>query len=485
MFAELARMGFEKPYTKLTFYKAFFLAQSKFLIHIILQCMNAKRIVWNEFSSSMASAVICLAIGFLQLMINDQVSDLSSHTTKYTSIALTQKVFANMRRVGRGFSDVDTPLFDGMLVQQQVHDDVADDVANTNDVVRLQALIDKRKVIITEDMIRQDLRLDDAENIDCLPNEEMFAELARMGFEKPYTKLTFYKAFFLAQSKFLIHIILQCMNAKRIVWNEFSSSMASAVICLAIGRKFNFLKYIFDSLVRNVDSSSKFYMYLGFLQLMINDQVSDLSSHTTKYTSIALTQKVFANMRRVGRGFSDVDTPLFDGMLVQHQVHDDVADDVANVVIDADAEPTPPLPILLLHHLLNKHLSLHHHKLRMHPNRGKIAELDADEDVTMEEVAVKVTKDADDDEVKPAELKEVIGVVTIAKLMTKVVTTVATTITATPMLKASATRRRKGVVIRDPEETATPSVFVNSEPKSKDKGKGILVKEPKPLKKQA
>nr|GFB97337.1 hypothetical protein [Tanacetum cinerariifolium] len=121
----------------------------------------------------------------------------------------------------------------------------------------------------------------------------------------------------------------------------------------------------------------------------------------------------------------------------------------------------------------------------MHPNRGKIAELDADEDVTLEEVAAKVAKDADDNEAKPAELKEVIKVVTTAKLMTKVVTAAATTITVAPMPKASAARRRKGVVIRDPEETATPSVVVHFEPKSKDKGKGILVGEPKPLKKQA
>nr|GFB49712.1 hypothetical protein [Tanacetum cinerariifolium] len=139
----------------------------------------------------------------------------------------------------------------------------------------------------------------------CLPNEEIFAELARMGYEKPSTKLTFYKAFFLAQWKFLIHIILQCMSAKRTAWNEFSSFMASVVICLAIGRKFNFSKYIFDSLVRNVDSSSKFYMYLRFLQLMISAQVGDLSSYTTKYTSLALTQKAADDVANVAAG--DVD----------------------------------------------------------------------------------------------------------------------------------------------------------------------------------
>nr|GEV53286.1 hypothetical protein [Tanacetum cinerariifolium] len=49
----------------------------------------------------------------------------------------------------------------------------------------------------------------------------------------------------------------------------------------------------------------------------------------------------------------------------------------------------------------------------------------------------------------------------------------------------SAAKRRKRVVIKDPEEYATPSTIIHTEVKSKDKGKGILVEEPKPLKKQA
>nr|GFB19975.1 hypothetical protein [Tanacetum cinerariifolium] len=202
------------------------------------------------------------------------------------------------------------------------------------------------------------------ERVDCLPNEEIFAELARMGYKKPSKKITFYKAFFSSQWKFLIHTILQSLSAKRTSWNEFSSAMASAVICLSTGRKFNFSKYIFDSLVRNVDSTSKFYMYPCFIQLLIRNQICDLSSHTTKYTSPALTQKVFANMRRVGKGFSGVKTPLFEGMLVEHvieegrdeeeHVEDDIAaqgdntitheDDAQELSIPSPTPPTPPTP---------------------------------------------------------------------------------------------------------------------------------------------
>nr|GEU43680.1 hypothetical protein [Tanacetum cinerariifolium] len=115
------------------------------------------------------------------------------------------------------------------------------------------ALMGKR-VVVSEDFIRHDLRLDDADGVQCLPNEEIFTELARMGYQKPPPKLTFYKVFFSAQWKLLIHTHVQCISAKWTAWNEFSCSMASAVISLATGRKFNFSKYIFDSMVRNVDS---------------------------------------------------------------------------------------------------------------------------------------------------------------------------------------------------------------------------------------
>ncbi|GKA14157.1 putative ribonuclease H-like domain-containing protein [Tanacetum coccineum] len=82
----------------------------------------------------------------------------------------------------------------------------------------------------------------------------------------------------------LIHTILQYLSAKSTAWNEFSSTMASAIICLATNQKFNFSKYIFESMVKNVDSSVKFLMY-----------------------------------PRVGKGFSVAVTPLFPTMMVQAQ----------------------------------------------------------------------------------------------------------------------------------------------------------------------
>nr|GEY26346.1 hypothetical protein [Tanacetum cinerariifolium] len=53
--------------------------------------------------------------------------------------------------------------------------------------VQLQALLDGKKVIITESTIRRDLQLEDAEGVDCLPNAAIFEQLTLMG--KPRRKV--------------------------------------------------------------------------------------------------------------------------------------------------------------------------------------------------------------------------------------------------------------------------------------------------------
>ncbi|GKE59697.1 hypothetical protein Tco_1498882 [Tanacetum coccineum] len=106
-------------------------------------------------------------------------------------------------------------------------------VKTVNGEVQLQALVDEKKIIVIEASVRHDLQLNDEEGTDCLPNATIFEELTRMEYEKLSQKLTFYKVFFSLQWKFLIHIIFQCLSVKTTTWNEFSSTMASAIICLA------------------------------------------------------------------------------------------------------------------------------------------------------------------------------------------------------------------------------------------------------------
>nr|GEW84503.1 hypothetical protein [Tanacetum cinerariifolium] len=361
-------------------------------------------------------------------------------------------------------------------------------VKKVNDVMRLQALVDKKRVIITKATIRDAFRLDDAEGIECLPNEEIFIELARMGYENPSTKLTFYKAFF-----------LEPMEVENLTFQ------------------------------------------------------SDLSSHTTKYSSPALTQKVFDNIRKVGKGCSRVETPLFAGMIVKQPVGEGVSDvNVENVSAGVVAEgdvsaaddvvstaveepfilsPTPPTPppqpsqdqpsisqlqltppqsphaqpqspqhqpqssqdagisMDLFQNLLDTCTTLTRKVEHLKQDKERmIADMDADVDVILEDAKEVVVEKSADVEENPAELQEVVEVVTTAKLITEVVTAASAIITAVALqlttaaaltltTAPNAARRRKRVVIRDPEETATPSTIIHSEAKSKDKGKGILRKQ--------
>nr|GEV25725.1 hypothetical protein [Tanacetum cinerariifolium] len=56
-------------------------------------------------------------------------------------------------------------------------------VKKVNNQEQIQALVDKQKVIIMEESIRRDLKFNDTEGTACLPNDTIFAKLARIGGE--------------------------------------------------------------------------------------------------------------------------------------------------------------------------------------------------------------------------------------------------------------------------------------------------------------
>ncbi|GJR79827.1 hypothetical protein Tco_0150612 [Tanacetum coccineum] len=93
--------------------------------------------------------------------------------------------------------------------------------------------------------------------------------------------------------------------------------MASLIICLATNQKFNLSKYIFNAMVKHLDRGVKFLMYPRFLQVFINQQLGDISTHKKIFVNPFHTKNVFANMKRAGKDFSGRITPLFDTMMVQ------------------------------------------------------------------------------------------------------------------------------------------------------------------------
>nr|GEZ59022.1 hypothetical protein [Tanacetum cinerariifolium] len=198
-------------------------------------------------------------------------------------------------------------------------------------------------------------------------------------------------------------------------------------------------------------------------------------------------------MRRIGKGFLGVETPLFDAMLVQQQIHDD-AEMQEDEDDEVSAAPTPPLPTPATTPPppQQEPIPLPPQAQSAQPSSPPQQQPSQTAGISessmtllnklMETCDILTKKDTDEAEL--AEVEELLKVVTVAKLMTEVVTTVAPITTAAQVPKASASRRRRGVIIQDPEETAA-SVIFHIEVKPKDKGKGILIKEPKPLKGQA
>nr|GEX37808.1 hypothetical protein [Tanacetum cinerariifolium] len=63
------------------------------------------------------------------------------------------------------------------------------EVETVNEDVRLQALVDRKKVILNEASVRHNLRLDDAEGTTCLPNSAIFEELERIGYGSKSCKI--------------------------------------------------------------------------------------------------------------------------------------------------------------------------------------------------------------------------------------------------------------------------------------------------------
>ncbi|GJS08625.1 hypothetical protein Tco_0365421 [Tanacetum coccineum] len=195
-------------------------------------------------------------------------------------------------------------------------------VKTINGEVQLQALVDGKKILVTEASVIRDLQLNDEEGTNCLPNDTIFEELTRMG-------------------------------AKTTAWNEFSITMASAIICLATNQKFNLSKYIFESMVKNLDNAGKFLMYPRIICLATNQkfnfldkQLEEMSSHKRIYVTPSHTKKTFGNMRRVGKGYPGRETPLFPTMVVQNQadmgegsaIPNNVADEAVNEEMDDSLE---------------------------------------------------------------------------------------------------------------------------------------------------
>nr|GEX95061.1 synaptobrevin, longin-like domain protein [Tanacetum cinerariifolium] len=131
-------------------------------------------------------------------------------------------------------------------------------IETTEEGTKILATVDGIVRTVSESSLRRNLKLRDEEGISSLPDVKLFENLTLMGYKiSPNQKFTFQDGQFSHQWKYLIHTIMQCLSPKSTGFNELSSNIATALVCLTTNRTYNFSKMIFDGLVKNVNNKGE------------------------------------------------------------------------------------------------------------------------------------------------------------------------------------------------------------------------------------
>nr|GEU74607.1 hypothetical protein [Tanacetum cinerariifolium] len=355
-----------------------------------------------------------LSGSYIHYALTNQVGDLSTHTTRFISLALTQKVFANMRRVGKGFLRVETPLFEGMIADRPpAEEELGAEQVHVDAVVVAVVVED-----VVEDVAHMANPSPPPHGISSPPQEP-----SSPPYQPPY--------------------LPQPQDA------EGSSLLFQQVldICYALACRVEGLE------------NDKAAQQLEIVRLKA--RVKKLEKiHMVKSSKFRRLKKVGTSQRV--ESLEDMENVFNQGRIIVDMDRDEEIELVADQEKDAKVE--------------GRHAD----------KQAELYNLDQDH-------SSKVLSMQEDD----TEVQEAVEIVTTAKLMTEVVTAAATQVVAasTPIPAAKpkilniaaapavSTRRRKGVVIRDPKEEL-PSNTPAENPKVKDKGKRILIEVPKPIKKK-
>ncbi|GKD91604.1 hypothetical protein Tco_1367111 [Tanacetum coccineum] len=352
-----------------------------------------------------------------------------------------------------------------------------------NGEVQIQALVDGKKVIVTEMSVRRALQLKDAEGTKCLPNASIFAELERMG-------------------------------AKTTAWNEFSSTMASAIICLATNQNFNFSKYIFDNMKkqprRKQRKDTEVHQPSGSIEPITDEAVNE--EHVPVHSNDPLLS---GEDRLKLNELMELCTNLSQRLLDLENTKTSQAVEITKLkervkkLERRNKSSTPGLKRLRKVGRSAQVISSEDEGLGAQEDASKqgrkITDLDADAEVTLvdeaqernddnlmfdtgvlDEQEVEVEKVVSTSKVTTASATTTVDELTLAQTLIeikaakpKVVTTAATTTTT-----AVTRHKARGVVVQEPSEFIITTSQPSQLPHAKDKGKAKMIEPEKPLKKK-
>ncbi|GJR77857.1 hypothetical protein Tco_0090222 [Tanacetum coccineum] len=230
-------------------------------------------------------------------------------------------------------------VFDSLVKQFWATAVVRPNAAGSHDLV---ATIEGREVVVTESLIRTQLHFDDANGIFDMTNSDILEGMRAIGYPTDRA-LTFLKNHLSPQWRFLVHTLMHCLSPKSGSWNQFPSSIATALLCLSTGRVYNFSRFILEGMIGNVKATkNKFLMYPRFLQMIVAIETADRTPRPT----FGFTRKLFANMKFKWEGQP---IPLTPPMLAIAAAGDDAADEENAAAHEAagstaEAHPEPHSP---------------------------------------------------------------------------------------------------------------------------------------------
>ncbi|KAJ0524692.1 hypothetical protein HanHA300_Chr09g0303451 [Helianthus annuus] len=144
---------------------------------------------------------------------------------------------------------------------------------NRQRVGSIEATVQKTKIVVSEAVIREVLRLRDQPHHPTLYDQaRVQAALRRMSYEGGYP--TVLKKLFPPYWRLLVHFFLQCIAEKKGGWDQLNKMQTSAIVALVNEWDYNFSAFIFDNMKRMLDDPKKkiFMLYPRFIQMILDER---------------------------------------------------------------------------------------------------------------------------------------------------------------------------------------------------------------------
>ncbi|KAF5789073.1 hypothetical protein HanXRQr2_Chr09g0366561 [Helianthus annuus] len=141
----------------------------------------------------------------------------------------------------------------------------------------IESTIQKTKIIISEDVIREVLRFGDQPDHPTVYDQaRVQTALRRKGYEGGYP--TVLKKLFPPYWRLLVHFFLQCIAENKGGWDQMNKTKTSAVVALVNGWDYNFSAFIFDNMKKMLEDPKKkiFMLYPRFIQMILDERYPSL-----------------------------------------------------------------------------------------------------------------------------------------------------------------------------------------------------------------